>query len=50
MGNWGMEQENDGNAGNQSGMWGIRVGMQGIGLGMQEIWGGNIERDKNKRK
>ena len=39
------------------GMREIRVGMQGIGegmwgitVGMQGIRGGNVERDKNKRK
>ena len=36
--------------GNGVGMRGIGVGMQGIRVGIREIRGGNIERDKNKRK
>ena len=45
------------NVGNGVGIRGIGVGMPGKGVGMQgirmeirEIRGGNIERDKNKRK
>ena len=38
------------NVGNGVGMRGIGVGMQGIRVGIREIRGGNIERDKNKRK
>ena len=32
------------------GMWEIRVEMQGIGVEMRGIGGGNVERDKNKKK
>ena len=38
------------NVGNGVGIRGIGVGMQGIRMEIREIRGGNIERDKNKRK